>query len=42
VGDVIGHGKSNLRHWKARWGISAKVIGDANLAGVEMIVENKC
>ncbi|SPJ14043.1 Radical SAM domain protein (fragment) [Syntrophobacter sp. SbD2] len=41
VGDVIGHGKSNLRHWKARWGISVKVIGEAGMAGVEMIVENK-
>ncbi len=42
VSDVIGHGKSNLRHWKARWGISVKVIGEAGLAGVEMIVENEC
>jgi hypothetical protein len=42
VSDVIGHGKSNLRHWKARWGISAKVIGEAGLAGIEMIVENNC
>lgn len=42
VSDVIGHGKSNLRHWKSQWGISAKVIGEAGLAGVEMIVENKC
>jgi histone acetyltransferase (RNA polymerase elongator complex component) len=42
VSDVIGHGKSNLRHWKSRWGINAKVIGKAGLAGVEMIVENKC
>ncbi len=42
VSDVIGHGKSNLRHWKARWGISAKVIGEARLAGMEMIVENNC
>ncbi len=40
VGDVIGHGKSNVRHWKARWGISAKVISGAGLAGTEMIVEN--
>jgi len=42
VSDVIGHGKSNLRHWKSQWSISAKVIGEAGLAGVEMIVENKC
>jgi len=39
VSDVIGHGKSNLRHWKARWGISAKVIGSGDLAGIAMIVE---
>ena len=42
VSDVIGHGKSNLRHWKARWGASAKVVGQAGLAGIEMIVENNC
>ncbi len=39
VSDVIGHRRSNLLHWKARWGISAKVDGDVGLAGIEMIVE---
>jgi hypothetical protein len=40
VSDVIGHRKSNVQHWKARWGISAKVIGEAGLAGIAVIVEN--
>jgi histone acetyltransferase (RNA polymerase elongator complex component) len=28
VSEVIGHGKSNLRHWKSRWGISVKVLAE--------------
>jgi histone acetyltransferase (RNA polymerase elongator complex component) len=42
VGDVTGHGKSNLRHWKARWGISTKVAGGVGLTGIEMVVEHNC
>ena len=38
VGDTIGHGKSNIRHWKARWGISVKVAGELALTGTEMII----
>lgn len=38
VADAIGHRKSNLRHWKTRWGISVKVAGDAGMAGIDMIV----
>jgi histone acetyltransferase (RNA polymerase elongator complex component) len=41
VSEVIGHRRSNLRHWKSRWGISVKVTGDTDLAGTEMLVENK-
>jgi hypothetical protein len=36
VSEVIGHGRSNLRHWKSRWGISVKVSGDTSLTGAEM------
>ena len=38
VSDVIGHRRSNLSHWKARWGISVKVAGNAGMAGIEMTV----
>jgi histone acetyltransferase (RNA polymerase elongator complex component) len=36
VGDAIGHRKSNLRHWEARWGMRVKVMGEASLAGNEI------
>ena len=39
VSDVIGHGRSNLRHWKARWNIGVKVMGGIGLDGIEMVVE---
>jgi hypothetical protein len=39
VSDVIGHGRSNLLHWKARWDIGVKVIGGVGLDGIEMLVE---
>jgi len=41
VSEVIGHGRSNLRHWKALWGISVKVSADTSPAGLEMPVETK-
>lgn len=42
VSDIIGHRRSNVQHWKDRWGISANVAGDVRLAGIEVIVnENK-
>jgi len=41
LSEVIGHERSNLHHWKSRWDISVKVIGDVSLAGTEMLVENK-
>lgn len=41
LSDAIGHRKSNLLHWKTRWGISAKVVGDAGLTGVEISWKTK-
>jgi histone acetyltransferase (RNA polymerase elongator complex component) len=40
VSEVIGHGRSNLRHWKSRWGISVRVSGDTSLTGAEILVES--
>ncbi len=37
ISEVIGHGRSNLRHWESLWGINVKVVGD--IAAGEMIVE---
>jgi len=31
VSEVIGHKRSNLAHWKARWGIGVKVVGRAGV-----------
>jgi histone acetyltransferase (RNA polymerase elongator complex component) len=39
VSDVIGDGKSNLRHWKARWNVTVKVAGGVGLVGIQMIVD---
>ncbi len=39
VSDVIGHGRSNLKHWQARWDVTVKVIGGAGQGGIEMLVE---
>ncbi|HYA42578.1 MAG TPA: radical SAM protein [Syntrophobacteraceae bacterium] len=39
VSDVIGHRRSNLGHWKARWGVSVRVAGDAGMAGIEITVD---
>jgi histone acetyltransferase (RNA polymerase elongator complex component) len=41
VGDVVGHRKANLGHWKRRWGIDVKVAGNAGMAGVEMMVDKR-
>ena len=41
VSDAIGHRKSNLLHWKTRWSISVKVVGDAGLTGNEISWEKK-
>ncbi|SPF47519.1 Radical SAM domain protein [Syntrophobacter sp. SbD1] len=41
VSDVIGHRKSNLLHWKARWGVSVKVAGDAGLKAVDFLFSYK-
>jgi histone acetyltransferase (RNA polymerase elongator complex component) len=39
VSEIVGHGKSNLRHWKSRWGISVKVVSDSSPVGGRMPVE---
>ena len=39
VSDVIGHGRSNLEHWQARWGVTVKVAGEVGRGGIEMLVE---
>jgi histone acetyltransferase (RNA polymerase elongator complex component) len=39
VSEAIGHGRSNLRYWKSRWGINVKVSKDTNLAGADALVE---
>ncbi len=39
VSDVIGHGRSNLRYWKARWDVTVKVIAGIGLGGIDMLVE---
>ena len=39
VSDVIGHGRSNLKHWQARWDVTVKVIGGVGRGGIEMLVE---
>lgn len=39
VSDVIGHGRSNLKHWQARWDVTVKVIGGAGQGGIEMLIE---
>ncbi len=39
VSDVIGHGRSNLKHWQARWDVTVKVIGEVGRGGIEMLVE---
>jgi histone acetyltransferase (RNA polymerase elongator complex component) len=36
VSDAIGHRRSNLLHWQARWTIRTKVVGDASLTGNEL------
>ncbi|MDR3569010.1 MAG: radical SAM protein [Syntrophobacteraceae bacterium] len=41
VSDVIGHRKSNLLHWKSKWSVSAKVVGDADLTGIEILWKTK-
>jgi histone acetyltransferase (RNA polymerase elongator complex component) len=41
VSDVIGHRKSNLLHWKSKWGVSAKVVGDADTTGTEISWKTK-
>ncbi len=41
VSDAIGHRKSNLLHWKSRWDVSAKVVGDAGLTGIEISWKTK-
>jgi len=38
VSDAIGHRRSNLTHWKDKWGASVKVVADAGLTGIEMLV----
>jgi histone acetyltransferase (RNA polymerase elongator complex component) len=39
LSDVIGHGRSNLDHWKARWDVTVKVIGGVDRGEMEMFVE---
>ncbi|MDR3557662.1 MAG: radical SAM protein [Syntrophobacteraceae bacterium] len=41
VSDAIGHRKSNLLHWQKKWGLSAKVVGDADLTGMEISWKTK-
>lgn len=41
VSDTIGNRKSNLLHWKTRWGISAKVVGEADMTGIEIAWKKK-
>jgi histone acetyltransferase (RNA polymerase elongator complex component) len=39
VSDVIGHGRSNIEHWQARWGVTVKVAGEVGRGGIEMLVD---
>ncbi len=39
ISDVIGHKKSNLQYWKQKWDIEVKVIGEASLDGIEMLLQ---
>ncbi|MGO9313550.1 MAG: elongator complex protein 3 [Syntrophobacteraceae bacterium] len=39
VSDVIGHGRSNLKYWQARWNVTVKVIGGVGRGGNEMFIE---
>lgn len=41
VSEAIGHRKSNLLHWKTKWGISAQVVGDADTTGIELSWKTK-
>lgn len=41
VSDVIGNRKANLLHWKSRWGMNAKVVGDAAMTGMEITWKTK-
>ncbi|MGC8493422.1 MAG: elongator complex protein 3 [Syntrophobacteraceae bacterium] len=41
VSDAIGNRKANLLHWHSRWGIHAKVVGDAGMTGMEITWKTK-